>query len=189
MDRFVEAVEFAVSAHAGQTRKGTQIPYLAHLLAVAANAMEDGADEEFTIAALLHDVVEDTRYSVADVEARFGSKVANIVRACSDTEVVPKPPWRQRKERYLDHLRGLDPRADVAALTVSLADKRHNARCIVADYRVHGEALWERFRTGSGDDQLWYYRSLADVFTAQHPGPAADDLARTVAELAALVRG
>jgi (p)ppGpp synthase/HD superfamily hydrolase len=108
--------------------------------------------------------------------------VAAIVEACTDTLESPKPPWRERKERYLAHLE----EAPDDALRVSLADKVHNARAILADYREVGEELWARFR-GSREELLWYYRALAEVFCRRCPGPLADELRRTVDEIGAVV--
>ena len=181
--RFVEAVAYAAEAHAGQVRKQTSIPFLAHLLAVAAIALEDGADEDVAIAALLHDVAEDAggEARLDDVRVRFGERVAAIVAGCSDTFETPKPPWRARKEAYLAHLET----ADEDVLRVSLADKVHNARAIVLDYELVGDELWGRFNPDS--DQLWYYRSLAEVFERRRPGVRAGELRQLVGELATVL--
>ncbi|MGD9695482.1 MAG: HD domain-containing protein [Thermoleophilia bacterium] len=186
--RFTDALGYAVEAHAEQRRKGTGIPYVAHLLAVAALVIEDGGrdgdlSEDEAIAALLHDVVEDQggRERLADVRARFGERVAQIVEACSDSleATGPKAPWRGRKEAYLAHLESADP----GVLRVSLADKVHNSRAILDDYRDIGDALWTRFRPES--DPLWYYGALSEVFSRRRPGRLADELAGIVAELRA----
>lgn len=197
--RFSEAMEFARAEHDGQVRKGTDIPYLSHLLAVAALAMEDAAadpglvdrTEEVAIAAVLHDVVEDTidrgrrRITVEMLAERFGDRVAHIVDGCSDaTEPVAggkKAPWKVRKEQYLEHL----ATADQATLCVSLADKRHNARCIVDDAlaaEVDGTDFWGRFNAGPAD-QAWYYDELATAFERHRPGRTARELRRTVDQL------
>lgn len=185
-EKFDEAVTLARTLHAEQVRKDTFIPYLAHLLAVAALVLEDGGDEEEAIAAVLHDAVEDQGGSstLADIRRRFGDQVADIVDACSDTDEVPKPPWPERKQAYIDHL----PSLERSALRVSLADKLHNARAILFDLRHLGEAVWERFSTGSADDQLWYYDELARVYEARSAGPMAAELRRTVDEIAAVNR-
>ena len=185
--RFDDALLYASHVHGGQKRKATEIPYIAHLLGVASLVLEDGGDEDEAIAALLHDAGEDQGGAprVADIRARFGDRVADIVAACSDSDVVDprkKPPWRNRKRKYLAHLRAYPP--DV--LRVSVADKLHNARAILADYRQHGNALWKRFNAGR-DDQLWYYRSLVDRFRQMRPGRLTDELARVVGELDRLV--
>ena len=185
-ERFDEALTLARTLHAEQVRRDTAIPYLAHLLAVAALVLEDGGDEEEAIAAVLHDAVEDQGGSstLEDIRRRFGDQVADIVDACSDTDEVPKPPWPERKQAYIDHL----PSLERSALRVSLADKLHNARAILFDLRHLGEAVWERFSTGSADDQLWYYDELARVYEARSAGPMAAELRRTVDEIAAVNR-
>ncbi|MCX7168598.1 MAG: HD domain-containing protein [Rhodocyclales bacterium] len=131
--RFSEALTLAHHLHGGQVRKGTAVPYVAHVLAVAGIALEHGADEDEAIAALLHDAVEDCGGApvLADIRHRFGDRVADIVSACSDTDVTPKPPWQARKEAYLAHLKD----APASVRLVSAADKLHNARTILADYR------------------------------------------------------
>jgi len=162
--RFDEAVAYAHQAHADQLRKGTDVPYLSHLLAVAALVLESGGDEVEVIAALLHDAAEDQGGSerLADIRARFGDHVASIVEACSDTMVTPKPPWRERKESYLRHLRGCDE----AVLRVSAADKLHNLRCMLSDWKTIGNRLWDRF-SAPKRAQLWYYSELVKVYRAR----------------------
>jgi GTP pyrophosphokinase len=180
-DRFAYALDYATRAHEEQMRKGSDIPYVSHLLAVAALVLEDGGDEDETIAALLHDVVEDQGGAkrLAEVEREFGPRVAAIVESCSDTLVTP---WRERKAAYVAHLEDADP----SAVRVSLADKVHNVRTIVLDYRRLGESLWGRFDPGA--DPVWYYRSLADVFARRSSSPLTAELAREVSELEALTR-
>jgi len=182
-ERFEQALAYAVRIHADQKRKGTDIPYAAHLLGVASIALEHGADEDQAIAALLHDAVEDQGGAarLADIRARFGERVAGIVADCTDAESEPKPPWRERKQAYLAALE----RKPADSLLVSLADKTHNASAILEDLRVHGEKLWERF-TGGREGSLWYYRMLAEAFQRALPGPAADRLSRIVEEMHAL---
>lgn len=164
--RYDEALVYAAGVHRDQLRKGTKTPYIAHLLAVSALVIEDGAragavSEDEAIAALLHDAAEDQggEERLADIRARFGDRVAEIVAACSDTFEDPKPPWRERKEAYIARL---SVEGDVGILRVSLADKLHNARQILEDYREVGDALWERFNRDA--DTPWYYRTLAEVF-------------------------
>jgi (p)ppGpp synthase/HD superfamily hydrolase len=182
--RFDEAVTEARRLHGGQRRKGTGIPYVAHLLSVAAIVLEDGGSEEEALAALLHDVIEDVPGEGTEefIREHFGGRVADIVRACSDATTHPKPPWRKRKEDYLAHLETAPP--DV--LRVSLADKLHNARAILYDLRTVGDEVWSRFAASNASDQLWYYRSLADVFSRRKPGPLAEELQRVVDEIGAL---
>ena len=190
-ERFAEAVSFAREKHHGMVRKGTKIPYLSHLLAVASLAIEDAASdpllndlfEDIAVAAVLHDVVEDTPVEVDEVADRFGSEVARIVESCSDATSVPKPPWRERKETYIQHLE----EADQAVLCVVLADKRHNARSIVNDAAGLGAELWCRFSAGP-EDQRWYYRTVTEVLARRRPGHAAQELSRFVDRLCDLVQ-
>jgi (p)ppGpp synthase/HD superfamily hydrolase len=181
--RFDAAVAYARTIHADQVRKGTRIPYLAHLLSVAALVIEHGAaHEDIVIGALLHDAAEDCggRPRLDDIRSQFGDAVAYVVEGCTDTFEDPKPPWRPRKEAYIDHLRGAIAGGEPFVL-VSLADKLHNARSILADLRELGPVMFERFTAGR-DEQLWYYRSLVDVFRG-YPGPMAGELERVVAEI------
>jgi (p)ppGpp synthase/HD superfamily hydrolase len=183
-DSFQEALVYAAQVHDGHARKGgSQVPYLAHLMSVAALVLENGGDEEQAIAALLHDAIEDQgdRTNAAELRERFGDRVARIVEACSDTDQKPKPPWLGRKQAYIDRMQ--DEPDEV--LLVVLADKVHNARSTVADLRVHGDATWRKFG-GTVEQQLWYYRSLSELFSRRMPGPLSDELARLVAEMEAL---
>ncbi len=184
--RFEEALAYAAVVHAAQRRKGPrEIPYIGHLLGVAALVFEDGGDEDEAIAALLHDAPEDQggEPRLADIRARFGDRVAYILTGCSDTFDDPKPPWRARKERYLAHLETAEP----SVLRVSIADKVHNLATTVADVRLDGAAVWDRFNA-QAEDQLWYYGSLLDVLRRR--GASArlvPELDRLVGELIALV--
>jgi HD domain len=184
--RFIEAISDASRYHAGQLRKGTEVPYLAHLLSVAALVIEAGGSENEAIAALLHDAVEDAggKATLEEIRQHFGDEVAMIVEACSDTDITPKPPWKERKEAYLARLR--EPDTPDSVLRVSLGDKLHNARSILSDYGTLGDDLWERFKTKSAGDQLWYYGELAQIFSSRMPGPQSSELGRVVAELARL---
>jgi (p)ppGpp synthase/HD superfamily hydrolase len=184
-DRFTNALTYAVQVHGAQNRKGTEIPYIGHLLGVCSLVIEEDGDETEAIAALLHDAPEDQGgdRTLEEIRERFGNQVAAIVLACTDTLETPKPPWRARKEAYIAHLDDVSR----SALLVSLADKLFNARAILRDYRRHGEGLWQRFNQGR-EDQLWYYRCLADAFTRLLPDPPmAGELAEVVAELEHLV--
>ena len=178
--RFDEALLYARAIHGGQKRKGSDIPYFAHLLGVASLTLEAGGSEDQAIAALLHDAAEDQggHERLEDIRSRFGGAVADIVGACSDSFVEPKPDWEPRKKAYLE---AMDSKSS-DALLVSLADKIHNAEAILADFRSVGPAVFARF-TGRRVGTLWYYRTLADAFTRLRPGAAADRLARAVAAL------
>jgi GTP pyrophosphokinase len=185
--RFEEALVLAAKLHTGQTRKGSEVPYVSHLLAVAAIAIEHGATEDEAIAALLHDAIEDQAAAFggaeplrAEIRARFGEEVLAIVEGCTDADTIPKPPWKERKQRYLEHLK----EAPRSVLLVACADKVHNARSTVADLAASTdrEAYWKKF-SGGRDGTLWYYRSLARILLERLPGPLSEDLARAVLEL------
>src|SRR5579864_8766509 len=159
--RFDQALLFASKMHARQTRKGTGVPYIAHLMGVASLVLEAGGGEDLAIAALLHDVVEDCGGApmLKEVRRRFGKRVAAIVEGCTDADTDPKPPWRERKEQYLRHLKT----ADADTRLVSAADKLNNVRSILSDYRALGESVWSRFN-GGREGTLWYYRTLLNIF-------------------------
>lgn len=185
-DRFLNAVAMAQGVHGRSRRTGTQIPYMAHLLVVTGLVLEDGGDEDEGIAALLHDSVEDGggQPMLDRIGRTFGSRVAAIVEGCSDTvDEDPDESWIERKRRYLEHLPEV---TDDAVLRVSLADKVHNARSLVRDYRREGHALWERFTQKTAAEQLWYYGGLLEFFDRRRPGPLTEDLRRAVDELATL---
>ena len=181
--RYRDALVYAFDLHQNQSRSGSGVPYFAHLIGVSSLALEYGADEDQAIAALLHDAVEDQggRETLAQISVRFGREVAAIVEGCTDAVDPPKPPWRERKETYLAHLRG----AARPVQLVSACDKLYNARAIATDYRIVGEALWSRF-SGGREGVLWYYRELAQVFPPDLP-PAAE-LRRAVDEMRCLTQ-
>lgn len=184
--RFEEAFAYAAHVHAAQTRKGDAgIPYVGHLLGVCSLVLEDGGDEDEAIAALLHDAPEDQggRPVLDEIRERFGERVARIVEGCSDTLEQDKPPWAERKARYLAHLEAAEP----SVLRVSIADKVYNLGSTVADLRVDGAKVWERFNARA-DDQLWYYGSLLDVFRRRNASARlVPEMDRLVAELIGLV--
>jgi (p)ppGpp synthase/HD superfamily hydrolase len=186
--RFDRALSYAAEMHREQARKGSPVPYLAHLLGVASLVLEYGGDEQQAIAALLHDTIEDCPGDQArEIKRRFGKDVLGMVEACSDSDAGggAKAPWRTRKQGYLDHLAGLP--AGHRALLVSACDKLHNARSIRADLRQVGLPLWERFNAPA-HDQIWYYRSLVSGFARNLGGPVVDELRRTVDDIARLDR-
>jgi (p)ppGpp synthase/HD superfamily hydrolase len=184
-DRFDRALLLATDHHRRQLRKGTAIPYVSHLLSVSALVLEMGGSETEAIGALLHDAVEDGGGPpmLECIRLEFGEDAARIVEANSDSDAEPKPPWYQRKRAYIDAIAHKQP----DELRVSLADKLHNARAILLDYRSHGEGLWARFKAGEGDSVRWYYRALHDAFArrrdaiGEHAGPALDELDRLAA--------
>ncbi|WIM87451.1 HD domain-containing protein [Candidatus Mycobacterium wuenschmannii] len=177
--RFDDALTYSAGKHREQLRKGGDIPYLGHLLAVAGYVIEAGGTENQVIAALLHDTAEDQGGEpiLAEIREKFGDEVASIVRECSDTVVTPKPPWRERKENYINHL----SEASDSAVLVSLADKLNNAHAILRDFRRHKAQLWERFSVKDPADHLWYYKSLLEVYRGRFPDSwMADELAEVL---------
>lgn len=188
--RFEDALGYAFRLHAEQYRKGSGAPYYSHLMAVSSLVLEYGGTEEQAVAALLHDTIEDQALRMGGAElaretlaGRYGAVVAAIVDACTDADSFPKPPWRQRKERYIAHVAQMD----AGAALVSCCDKIHNARSLVADFRLVGDSLFGRFSV-SREQTLWYYGALAQAFERFHPGRAANELKRTVETLLRLVR-
>lgn len=168
-DRFDRGVLYAIELHRSQVRKGTSIPYVTHLFAVCSLVLEDDGTEDEAIAALLHDGPEDQGGAAVlqEIGRLFGDEVAAIVEGLSDAMPAPgeeKAPWRNRKEAYLEHLRG----APESVVRVSLADKLHNARSIRVDLRAGGVSVWDRFHAGQ-EDQAWYYGELLGIFEQRVP--------------------
>ena len=185
-EKFEEALVYAARVHRDQKRKGSGIPYVTHLMAVAAIVGENGGTEDEVISGLLHDAPEDAggEERLRDIRGRFGEAVAETVAGCSDTFEDPKPPWRPRKEAYIEHVRG----ASSSVRLVSAADKLHNARSILADLRALGDDLWGRFTGGRGGT-LWYYRALIEAYGAQGEISAVvEELDRVVGEIEALAK-
>ena len=187
--RFEDALVWAAELHRDQRRKGSGIPYVSHLLAVAALVIEHADDEDQAIAALLHDAIEDqgglkTR---DEILRRFGEGVTEIVEGCTDSHADPKPPWKERKEAYIAGI----GRKSASIRLVSSADKLHNARCILSDHRALGDEVWQRFRAGK-EETLWYYREVTTALLRSGRTPLVDELERVVGEierLAGLERG
>ena len=177
---FEDALIYANRLHVNQYRKGTNIPYISHLLSVAALVLEAGGDEELAIAALLHDAVEDQGglATLEEIRKRYGERVASVVESCSDAYSVPKPAWRNRKEEYIQHLE----LSSKDARLVSLADKLHNARSILRDILISGDDVWDKFN-GGRDGTLWYYRSLVLVFETFDQNFLIDELRGVVEEI------
>jgi (p)ppGpp synthase/HD superfamily hydrolase len=170
-ERYADAVAYAATAHAAQRRKGPDIPYIAHLLAVSGSVLEAGGDEDLAIAGLLHDVVEDQGGlpRADDVRARFGDRVAGIVLGCSDSTVedrTDKLPYAERKAAHIAHLRG----ASDDVLLVTAADKLHNARAIHTDLLIDGPDMLKRFN-GEPQQILAYYRSILEVLESRGVAP------------------
>jgi (p)ppGpp synthase/HD superfamily hydrolase len=171
--------------HRDQERKGTDTPYVTHLLAVTAIVGENGGTEDEVIAALLHDGPEDQggKERLKDIRARFGDEVAEIVDGCTDTYEEPKPAWRPRKEAYVARMAS----APASVRLVSSADKLHNAQTILADLRAVGEDLWDRF-TGGKEGTLWYYRALVEAYAEAGSNHVIEELDRVVRKIEALAR-
>lgn len=203
-EKYRASLLFAAELHNDQIRKGSGIPYLSHLLSVSALVMEYGGTEDEAIAALLHDAIEDQgdpypggRTALRhEIESRFGQTVLNIVNGCTDDDVFKKPAgdglgtvaeWKARKTAYMEHIR---QESNPAIIRVSCADKLHNARSLLGDYRVIGEDLWTRFRARTRENHHWYYGGLAHNFK-NHPVSRSDvgirrlaqELHRVVSEL------
>lgn len=178
--KFSEAFQLALQLHERQRRKGTEIPYISHLMAVASIALENGATEDQAIAALLHDGPEDQggQAVLTEIERRFGPEVARIVLGCTDNLTPEKQDWRPRKEAHITHL--LMAPDDVRLVTA--ADKLHNARSLLVDFRRDGDATWQRF-AGKKTGTLWYYRTLTNLFLELGPDRIAHELHLVVSEL------
>ncbi|MCI0400997.1 MAG: HD domain-containing protein [Gammaproteobacteria bacterium] len=189
--KFEEALSFVSRLHAEQVRKETDIPYISHLIGVAGLLLDHGGNSEEAIAALLHDSIEDqgsdypggTNALRKEIRKRFGAKVLEIVEGCTDSETNPKPPWRDRKEKYIAHIAKTSP----SVCLVSCADKLHNARSVLSDLRIMGDALWPRFNGGK-EGTLWYYRALVTAFRETRNTPLIDELDRVVTEIEALAK-
>jgi GTP pyrophosphokinase len=182
--RFDEALAYASRIHSGQIRKGTGTPYIAHVLGVTALVIEDGGDEDEAIAALLHDAIEDRGAALRDeIRTLFGERVLAIVDGCTDSDTFPKPPWKQRKDRYLASLGVASPEV----LRVSTADKLHNVRSLLFAYRQRGEALWYLFN-GQKEGTLWYYNEVSTILKARSNSRLTEELRLAVADMNELVK-
>lgn len=178
--RFESALVFAAQLHARQIRKGTHVPYISHLMSVAALVIEDGGDEDEAIAALLHDAIEDQGGATTReaIRQQFGERVVQTVEGCTESVVLPKPPWKERKLRYLQKMRSASPEV----CRISLADKLHNARTIVMDLRHSSDSFWQRFN-GGREGTLWYYRSLLAIYQDKAAGVMVQELEKVVQEM------
>jgi (p)ppGpp synthase/HD superfamily hydrolase len=179
-DKFESALIYATRLHANQTRKISGVPYVAHLLSVAALVLEAGGTEEEAIAGLLHDAVEDQggQSTRDEIRQRFGETVVTIVDGCTESDTYPKPPWEERKKKYLYNLRHASP----SVRRVSLADKLHNARSLLADYQQHGSSIWNQFKAGQ-EGTLWFYQQLQQVYSASGSDFLTQEFSRVVQEL------
>jgi (p)ppGpp synthase/HD superfamily hydrolase len=184
-DRMYAALNLAFDLHGRDTRKSSHVPMISHMLSVCSLVLQDGGDEDEGIAALLHDTLEDKpeQLSRNDIENRFGKKVLEIIEVSTDTPKDfrggSKPPWRKRKEAYLEHVH----HADRALLRVTVADKIDNARAILVDYHHMGSEVWDKFNAPQAD-QIWYYNAAVEAYEkAGFSGFLLDELRRLVDQL------
>ena len=188
-ERINQALVVVAKAHDSQTRKGTDIPYISHPVAVALLASEHTDDEDVIIGALFHDVLEDVSpdiYSEQEMRADFGDRVTDLVKAVSEDKRPDEPekPWKERKVAYIEHLR---QEADTGAVVISAADKTHNLLSIIQDYQVHGDDLWSRFNAPK-EEQLWYYQTVTGVIKEKlEPGVLIDRLIELTRQLGEIV--
>ncbi len=182
--QFADALSFAAELHAKQYRKGAKIPYVSHLLAVTSLVLEYGGSETQAIAAMLHDAVEDQggEPTAHLIRERYGDRVTELVLACTDTDETPKPPWQARKVAYIEHLQD----APDEAILIIGADKLHNARAVLQDYRRYGAAIWSRFG-GGRDGMCWYLRSVTAAMAPRLLPTLLAELEETIGDLARLI--
>lgn len=185
-ERFVDALQFTFEIHKPQIRKGTGVPYISHLMAVTAMVLENGGTEDQAIAALLHDAVEDQGglKTLLEIRRRYGVLVADLVSDLSDSASDPKPPWRMRKEAYINHLPNANPKSHL----ISISDKLHNARSLITDYQREGDSIWLRFNAPK-KEILWYYSTLVDYFSEHASGPLVEELEKAVSQLRVCILG
>lgn len=179
--RFEQALIYANHLHASQYRKDERVPYIAHLLSVAALVLEQGGNEDEAISALLHDAVEDQggETTRAEIQQRFGDRVTAIVDGCTESHTIPKPSWKDRKMGYLQQLQ----HASAAVRRVSLADKLHNARSLLASLHQEGTSIWNRFN-GGREGMLWFYQSLNQIYQTTDSDYLSQEFDRTITAIA-----
>lgn len=179
-EKFESALVYATRLHANQTRKINGIPYITHLLSVAALVLEAGGTETEAIAALLHDSIEDQGGKIIreEISQLFGEAVVAIIDGCTEWDTPPKPPWKERKLRYLEHLRHGSP----SVRLVSLADKLHNARSLLANLRVYGSGIWQEFSSGK-EGTLWFYQELLQIYRTTGSDFMTEEFSRVVNEI------
>ncbi|MGI0495599.1 HD domain-containing protein [Alkalinema pantanalense CENA528] len=172
-DRFPQALTYAHQLHAQQYRKGSKIPYISHLLSVAALVLEDGGDEDSAIAALLHDAIEDQGGATTRevIRQQFGDRVTHLIDTCTESDITPKPPWKHRKTQYLEQLKT----ASDDAIRIILADKLHNARSIHRDLQTHPDQTWQKFNA-SPSDIRWFYQSCLTILQQRSQSPMVKEL-------------
>jgi (p)ppGpp synthase/HD superfamily hydrolase len=178
--RFQEALIYATQLHANQTRKTSNVPYISHLLSVAALVLEDSGDEDEAIAALLHDAIEDQggEKTRQEIRQKFGENIAAIVEECTESDIVPKPPWKERKLASIEKFRTVSPQAR----RVILADKLHNARSLLIDRLRYKEEIWNHFKGGK-EGTIWFFRSIIEVERQRGYNPMTEEIDRLIQEL------
>jgi (p)ppGpp synthase/HD superfamily hydrolase len=185
--RIVEAFALTYDLHRTQIRKGSHVPYITHLMGVAAVVGRHGGDEDQFIAALLHDAVEDQggQETLDLIRRKFGEKVAEYVAGASDSDTEPKPPWQERKEKFIAFARTAGPRQKL----IIAADKLHNARSIISDLGERGNDVWKMFKNGR-EGTLWYYTEMVHALSynwshavLRELADAVDQMHRRAAEL------
>jgi len=158
-----EAINFAVIAHAGAVRKGTNRPYILHPLEAAAIVSTMTDDKNAIAAAVLHDVVEDTELTIDDITENFGIDISRLVAAESEEKREDKPPgetWKERKLETVEHIRNT---ASTEMKMIALGDKLSNIRAIHYDYMIHGDELWDRFNQKDKNEHGWYYKAILEA--------------------------
>lgn len=179
---FEAALTLACRLHVQQLRKDKQTPYIAHLLSVTALVLENQGTEAEAIAALLHDAIEDQGGNPTRdlIRSQFGDEITAIIDGCTDSNTQPKPPWRQRKQRYLQQLKTASP----SVRKVSLADKLHNARSLLQLLQQQGQSAWNCF-SGGRAGKLWFYQALLEIYQTPSPEPMLQELQHIVHQLKA----
>lgn len=184
------ALKVASKAHRDQMRKGTDIPYISHPVAVAMIISKYTTDEDVIVAGILHDILEDVQpsfYSETDMRVDFGDKMTEIVKDVSEDKVAgePEKPWIERKKGYLAHLNNL---ANVEPIIVSTADKIHNLTDMLDEYERVGDELWEKFNAPK-DDELWFYKTFLEIIQKKAiPEEMKADLGALVNKLGSAVK-
>ncbi|AFY55880.1 guanosine polyphosphate synthetase/pyrophosphohydrolase [Rivularia sp. PCC 7116] len=178
--KFEQALIYATQLHANQTRKVDKIPYISHLMSVSALILEAGGTEDEAIAGLLHDAIEDQggKATREEIRQKFGETVVEIVDGCTETDITPKPPWKERKIDYIENIR----KGSDSVKLVSFADKLHNARSLLIGYRNKGDKLWDYF-SGSKEDKLWFYGELLEIYQQSCDNFMTVELERILEEL------
>lgn len=179
-NKFEQALVYATQLHANQTRKVDKIPYISHLMSVSALILEAGGSEDEAIAGLLHDAIEDQggKATREEIRQKFGETVVEIVDGCTESDITPKPPWKERKIQYIENIRN----ASDSVKLVSLADKLHNARSLLIGYQNQGDKLWDYF-SGSKEDKLWFYGELLKIYKQGNVNFMTVELQRILKEL------